>query len=255
MDLENKALDYDLTLKRKRIMIYFIEATEKLLRRDGIENLTIRGIATEAGYNSATIYNYFNDLDQLIMFGSLCYLRDYVAELEAKLKPDMRAIEQYRTVYHCFNKHALDDPEIYHHIFFGKYRDQLPSVLDLYYHVLFPNELDHLSKEMQNMLVQCADVSPDLTTYEKNRDTLYTALTQYGFECVKPDGAFYLFLRAPKGDSAAQFCEKAKKHEIMLVPSDSFGIPGYARLAYCASEKTVNNSLPAFKKLAEEYGL
>ena len=79
MDLENKALDYDLTLKRKRIMIYFIEATEKLLRRDGIENLTIRGIATEAGYNSATIYNYFNDLDQLIMFGSLCYLRDYVA--------------------------------------------------------------------------------------------------------------------------------------------------------------------------------
>ena len=98
-------------------------------------------------------------------------------------------------------------------------------------------------------------VSPDLTTYEKNRDTLYTALTQYGFECVKPDGAFYLFLRAPQGDSAAQFCEKAKKHEIMLVPSDSFGIPGYARLAYCASEKTVNNSLPAFKKLAEEYGL
>ncbi len=108
---------------------------------------------------------------------------------------------------------------------------------------------------MQNMLVQCADLSPDLTTYERNRDTLYTALTQYGFECVKPDGAFYLFLRAPQGDSAAQFCEKAKKHEIMLVPSDSFGIPGYARLAYCASEKTVNNSLPAFKKLAEEYGL
>ena len=167
MDLENKALDYDLTLKRKRITIYFIEATEKLLRRDGIENLTIRGIATEAGYNSATIYNYFNDLDQLIMFGSLCYLRDYVAELEAKLKPDMRAIEQYRTVYHCFNKHALDDPEIYHHIFFGKYRDQLSSVLDLYYHVLFPNELDHLSKEMQNMLVQGSMTERDKAMIER----------------------------------------------------------------------------------------
>ena len=184
MDLENKALDYDLTLKRKRIMIYFIEATEKLLRRDGIENLTIRGIATEAGYNSATIYNYFNDLDQLIMFGSLCYLRDYVAELEAKLKPDMRAIEQYRTVYHCFNKHALDDPEIYHHIFFGKYRDQLSSVLDLYYHVLFPNELDHLSKEMQekDLRADKAQITSDLVV-ALHQNFLYEAsLKRQGYD-------------------------------------------------------------------------
>ena len=167
MDLEDKALDYNLTLKRKRIMIYFIEATEKLLRRDGIANLSIRGIAAEAGYNSATIYNYFNDLDQLIMFGSLCYLRDYVAELEIKLKPGMRAIDQYRAVYACFNKHALDDPEIYHPIFYGKYRDQLSSVLHLYYHELFPNEVDHLSKEMQNMLVQGSMTERDKAMVER----------------------------------------------------------------------------------------
>lgn len=66
--MEDKALDNNLTLKRKRIMIYFIEAAEKLIRQNGIENLSIRKIATEAGYNSATIYNYFNDLEQLTMF-------------------------------------------------------------------------------------------------------------------------------------------------------------------------------------------
>ena len=108
---------------------------------------------------------------------------------------------------------------------------------------------------MQRMLVRCANLKPDLSGYKKNRDTLYNALTAMGFECVKPDGAFYLFLKAPKGDSAAEFCAKAKKYEILLVGSDPFGVPGYARLAYCVSEKTVNNSLPAFKKLAEEYGL
>ena len=108
---------------------------------------------------------------------------------------------------------------------------------------------------MQHMLAQCADVRPDITSYAKNRDTLYDALSGMGFDCVKPDGAFYLFIKAPKGDSAGEFCEKAKKFEILLVPSDSFGVAGYARLAYCVSEKTAENSLPAFRKLAEEYGL
>ncbi len=80
-------------------------------------------------------------------------------------------------------------------------------------------------------------------------------LTSMGFDCVKPDGAFYLFVKAPEGDSAAGFCEKAKRFEILLVPSDSFGIGGYARLAYCVSERTAEASLPAFKKLAQLYGL
>ncbi len=108
---------------------------------------------------------------------------------------------------------------------------------------------------MQHMLAKCADVRPDITSYAKNRDTLYDALSSMGFACVKPDGAFYLFIKAPGGDSASEFCEKAKGFEILLVPSDSFGVEGYARLAYCVSEKTVEASLPAFKKLAEAYGL
>jgi aspartate aminotransferase len=108
---------------------------------------------------------------------------------------------------------------------------------------------------MQHMLAKCADLRPDITSYAKNRDTLYNALTGFGFDCVKPDGAFYLFIKAPKGDSADEFCEKAKRFEILLVPSDSFGVSGYARLAYCVSEETAERSLPAFEKLASAYGL
>ncbi len=108
---------------------------------------------------------------------------------------------------------------------------------------------------MQHMLAKCADLRPDITSYAKNRDTLYNALTGLGFDCVKPDGAFYLFIKAPKGDSADEFCEKAKRFEILLVPSDSFGVSGYARLAYCVSEDTAEHSLPAFEKLASAYGL
>lgn len=163
----DKALGYDLTIKRKRIMIYFIEATEKLIQQDGLENLSIRKIATEAGYNSATIYNYFNDLDQLIMFGSVCYLRDYVAQLEKELKPEMSALEHYRTVYHCFNQQALRYPEIFHNIFFGKYSSKLSSVLELYYRELFPNELEHLSEETQTMLIRGSMEERDWATMER----------------------------------------------------------------------------------------
>lgn len=155
-DLKSKTRPFclPLTLKRKRIMIYFIEATEKLLRSGGLAGLSIRGIAAEAGYNSATIYSYFDSLEQLAMFGSVCYLREYVAQLEQELTPGMRAIDRYRTIYRCFNIHALQNPEIYHHLFFGKYSNMLGDVLRLYYEDLFPGELEHFSDEMRDMLMR-----------------------------------------------------------------------------------------------------
>ena len=107
----------------------------------------------------------------------------------------------------------------------------------------------------QYMLAECADERPDIAAYAKNRALLYGALTETGFECVKPDGAFYLFVKAPAGVSGAEFCEAAKRFELLLVPSDSFGVEGYARVAYCVSEDTIRRSLPAFKKLAELYSL
>lgn len=103
----------------------------------------------------------------------------------------------------------------------------------------------------QRVIAECADERPDLKAYETNRNLLYGALTEYGFECVRPDGAFYLFLKVP-GGNASEFCEKAKKFELLLVPSDSFGMGGYVRIAYCVSEKTIRDSLPSFRKLAEE---
>ena len=103
----------------------------------------------------------------------------------------------------------------------------------------------------QSILPMCADERPDIDAYDRNRRLMYNALTEMGFECIYPDGAFYLFMKAPGGD-AEQFCEAAKKYELLLVASDSFGVPGYVRISYCVSEKTILDSLPSFKKLAEE---
>ena len=105
---------------------------------------------------------------------------------------------------------------------------------------------------LQKTIADNLGISSDLTTYRVNRDLLYDALTSYGYDCVYPDGAFYLFVKALEEDAKA-FAERAKKYELLLVPSDSFGCTGYVRLAYCVSTDMVKRSLPAFKALAEEY--
>ena len=107
---------------------------------------------------------------------------------------------------------------------------------------------------MQRVVEKCLGQTADISRYRKNRDMLCGGLTELGFECVKPDGAFYLFMKAPISDAKA-FSDSAKKYELLLVPSDDFGLGGYVRLAYCVSEETIKNSMPAFRKLAEEYKL
>ena len=107
---------------------------------------------------------------------------------------------------------------------------------------------------MQKIIPECLKSKLDFTKYNKNRTLLYEKLTEYGFNIIKPDGAFYIFIKSPCS-SAAEFCDKAKANEILIVPSDSFGCAGYARLAYCVSEDTAKASLPAFRKLADELGL
>ena len=79
-------------------------------------------------------------------------------------------------------------------------------------------------------------------------------MASYGFECIKPQGAFYLFVKSPEADAAA-FCEKAKALDLLLVPADSFGYPGYVRIAYCVTTEKIQRSLPAFKKLLDLYGV
>lgn len=107
---------------------------------------------------------------------------------------------------------------------------------------------------MQRVIERCIGQTSDVSQYRKNRDLLYQGLTELGYDCVYPDGAFYLFVRSPEPDAKA-FSERAKGHELLLVPSDDFGVGGYVRLAYCVTEEQIRRSLPAFKALAEEYGL
>ncbi len=104
----------------------------------------------------------------------------------------------------------------------------------------------------QKIVPKCIGKTSDISIYKKNRDILCDALSEYGYRVVQPDGAFYLFVKAMEEDSRA-FCEKAKKYELLLVPGDSFGYPGYIRISYCVSTEMIEKSLPSFKKLAEEY--
>lgn len=104
----------------------------------------------------------------------------------------------------------------------------------------------------QRVVADCVDKTADISVYKKNRDTFYAALTSYGYDVVRPDGAFYLFAKSLEPDAVA-FCERAKKYELLLVPGDDFGVKGYVRIAYCVAPETIARALPAFKALAEEY--
>ena len=106
---------------------------------------------------------------------------------------------------------------------------------------------------LQKLIPSCLGMTSDVSVYDKNRRLLLDALTEYGYDCVSPDGAFYLFVKALEPDANA-FCERAKAHELLLVPSDSFGCSGFVRISYCVSTEQIEKSLPAFKALALEYG-
>lgn len=100
----------------------------------------------------------------------------------------------------------------------------------------------------QKVAAECLEERTDLEYYNRNRETLYYGLTEAGYECVRPEGAFYLFVKSPVEDEKV-FCEAAKKHRILIVPGSSFGCPGYVRIAYCVAYETIVNALPGFKKV------
>lgn len=106
----------------------------------------------------------------------------------------------------------------------------------------------------QKVVAKCLNEKTDISFYDRNRETLYNGLRDCGFECIKPEGAFYLFVKSPVADEKA-FCNAAKKYNILIVPGSSFACPGYVRLAYCVSYETIVNSLPKFRELAKEYSL
>ena len=104
----------------------------------------------------------------------------------------------------------------------------------------------------QRVIAKCLESEVDVSIYKRNRDLLWRHLVSLGFECIKPEGAFYLFPKTPIADDKA-FCEAAKAFNLLLVPGSAFGCPGYMRLSYCISYEQIERSLPAFTKLAEAY--
>lgn len=104
----------------------------------------------------------------------------------------------------------------------------------------------------QKVIARCAHLRPDLQSYDKNRKALYEGLRAMGYEMAKPDGAFYLFIKAPGGD-ANEFSQRAKERDLLVVPGDGFGCPGYFRICYCVSFETIMGSLPVFEELIREY--
>ncbi len=104
----------------------------------------------------------------------------------------------------------------------------------------------------QKIVPKCIGKTADISVYKKNRDILCDALSKYGYKVAQPDGAFYLFVKSLE-PSSRDFCERAKKYELLIVPADSFGYPGYVRISYCVSTQMIEKALPSFEKLAKEY--
>lgn len=102
----------------------------------------------------------------------------------------------------------------------------------------------------QKVIARCTALRPDLLSYDRNRRALYEGLTEMGYTVAKPEGAFYLFVKAPNGDSIA-FSQLAKSHDLLIVPGEGFGCAGWVRLCYCVSYDTIMGSLPIFKKLMD----
>jgi aspartate aminotransferase len=105
---------------------------------------------------------------------------------------------------------------------------------------------------MQKLIARCADLRPDLQAYDNNRKALYEGLLALGYEMPRPQGAFYLFVKAPGGD-ANSFSQKAKALDLLVVPGDGFGCPGYFRLCYCVAPQTIARSLSLFARLIEDF--
>lgn len=106
----------------------------------------------------------------------------------------------------------------------------------------------------QKVIARCIDAKVDVEFYNRNRETLYYGLMEYGYSCIKPEGAFYLFVKSPVEDEAA-FCEAAKKYHLLLVPGSTFACPGFVRIAYCVAYETIVNALPYFKQLAQDFAM
>lgn len=157
-------------LKRKRIMLLYIQCTEQLLREEGIQNLSIRRIADVTGYSSGTLYSYFEDLEELILYASFKFRKEYLKRVAKEITDDMTSLEQYRKIYQIFNEYSFRDPEIYMNMYFGKHSERIKTVMKEYY-LLFPDEFVAPTELIRSLLLQGNLIDCDkLTTGRLARD-------------------------------------------------------------------------------------
>ncbi len=140
-------------IQRKRMMSYFIDAAEKIIEEEGINGITIRKVADYAGYNSATLYNYFENLDHLIFFAAMRYVKDYALALPDYIKGSKNALDRFLLIWECFCHYSYKNPEIYYAIFFARLDNDLEEYIVDYYK-LFPEELGNPSEGLSTMLLK-----------------------------------------------------------------------------------------------------
>lgn len=139
-------------IKRYRNMSYFIDAAVRIMDEEGIEFVTIRKVSDLAGYNSATLYNYFESLDELILFASIKHLKEYTLTLKEYIKSAKNNLEIYYKIWECFCRYSFLNPTIYNNIFFGNHSNSISQIIEQYYSI-FPEELGGHSEELMPMLL------------------------------------------------------------------------------------------------------
>lgn len=165
-------------IQRKRIMSYFIDATDELIDEEGIEGVTLRKVADRAGYNSATLYNYFENLDHLIFYAAMNHIKDYANALNSYLKDAKNAMDIFLKVWECFCDYAFDKPEIYNAIFFPNLEKHFEDYIAEYYR-FFPEDMVSVDKNISTMLLK-SDIN-------KRGETTVFACVDEGY--IRPENA------------------------------------------------------------------
>jgi AcrR family transcriptional regulator len=141
------------TIKKHRSMSYFIDAAAQIMDEEGIELVTIRKVADMAGYNSATLYNYFKNLDELILYASIRHLKEYTLSLAKYIESTKNSIDRYLKIWESFCRYSFWRPQVYNNIFFGRHSDSVPQIVQEYYSI-FPEELVEHSEDILPMLLE-----------------------------------------------------------------------------------------------------
>ena len=166
----SKTADDKKRIQKIRMMSYFIEATHKIIEEEGFEYITIRKVSDLAGYNSATIYNYFENLDHLICFASMKYLKEYSQSLSEYTKRSKNSIEKFLNIWEAFCIYSFKKPKVFYTLFFDKFSNSLKNIVQEYYEI-FPDDLgEHYDGTLPMLLKQ--------TLHDRNKAILLSCVEE-----------------------------------------------------------------------------